>query len=501
MQVEVSDIVENKSFGVAAAKSALYVGAAQVTKMVCMALSIVALTRLLSPGDFGVVAMVAPISALINLFQDFGLSQATVQAKSHSPSDSTSLFWFTVMGSCIMAAVLVLLSPLVGLFYSDPRAAYLAAASSLTVIATSLGLQHFALLNREMRFGWISISDGVNALVTLAVTILAALMIRSYWALWIGTTAGQVSLSIMYWRGVKWRPSGKPNFSGVKAKLGFGANVAGANLLNFLIRNADNVLIARFRGAAELGLYDRSYKLMMLPLSSVAGPLSRVMVPILCRQVDDPKKFRRTFVLALHAFVLLTFPGILVSAIFSKQLIALLLGEKWLAAAPIYFWLSLSSLVQVVMNPTGWLFIASGRVKEQVVWATASAFITLAGFILGLRWGAVGISISLFITMFLRVPFLIWYSTIGTGVSQVDLYKVVCEPLLASPAVIIMAALLKGKIPTLYIIFASLLLSYGLSILFTCFTNQGRETSKGLVMYILRPAIDRINKVIKSQAS
>src|SRR5690606_11395460 len=105
----------------------------------------------------------------------------------------------------------------------------------------------------------------------------------------------------------------------------------------------------------------RSYRLMMFPLQNINTPLSRVMLPILSRLHDEDARFRRSYLTALRAILILSTPGIAVAGATSDRLVPLLLGEQWAQAAPIFLWLSLAALVQPLSNTTGWLFIARGR--------------------------------------------------------------------------------------------------------------------------------------------
>ncbi|RYF19502.1 MAG: lipopolysaccharide biosynthesis protein, partial [Oxalobacteraceae bacterium] len=245
----------------------------------------------------------------------------------------------------------------------------------------------------------------------------------NYWALFFGGLAGAAASSLMMWVSHGWRPQWRPGIKAARTMIGFGANVTGFNLVNFLARNADNVLIARFSGAAAVGLYDRSYKLMLFPLQNINAPMSRVMVPALSRLQDHPERYRRAYLLSLRALVLVSMPGVIAIAIASRPVVLLLLGQKWQSAVPIFFWLSLTAIVQIVANTTGWLFISSGRAREMMRWGLVSSLVSIASFIVGLPWGPVGVAKAYFASQVVCLPFLYWYSCKQSPIDYESLYR------------------------------------------------------------------------------
>lgn len=463
------------SLGKTSVAAALYVGVAQAFRIAMTLLSTVIVSRILLPGDYGVIAMAAPITGFIMMFQDLGINQAVIQARTITPQQSNSFFWVNMGVAFLTALLMVVLHPLVSIFYHDSRAGYIVAASAFTVVLTASALQHVALMNREMRFAAISIIDMASATCTLVVTIAAALWLRSYWALWLGAAMGAAVTAILMWSASRWRPSWRFSFRGIGAMLKFGSSLGGFNLLNFLSRNLDNVIIARARGSQEVGLYDNSYKLMMFPLQNISAPLGRVMLPVLVRLRDEPQRYRRAFLLALRALMVAAMPIIAISAAVSDQLIVFLLGEKWRAAGPIFFWLSLTGILAPVANATGWLFVTSGRGGAMFRWGIFSAIVTIGGFLVGIHWGAYGVALSLFVGTLFRIPFLYSYSTIGTSLAASDLYKVMVAPLISGAITATLAVSLSTRLPITGLLAIVIPSGYVLAVLAQGCSRDGRE--------------------------
>lgn len=371
------------SFGGIALRGAMQTGLSQGVQITCQLLSVIVLSRLLVPEDFGIIAMSAPVLALINVFKDFGLLQAIVQKKDLTYGQLNALFWINGAITLAVAMVLVAIAPVVAVFYGDPRVGPVLMAMALPVLATGLSAQQTALLNRQMNFTVLSVITALQALTSLGVAFTWALVAPSYWALFGGFFVGTLVSMGIAWSTCGWVPQRPARAAGVGGMLGFGANVTGFNLSAFVSRNLDNILIGRVWGSAELGLYDRAYKLLLFPLEQVANPLGRVMIPVLSQVRDEPERYSRAFFRVLNLMQFALLPGIAAAVAMADTAIPFLLGDRFAEAAPIFAALGFSGLMQVSMNPTGWLFISQGRSREFLQWGLVSAIVTAVAISIG----------------------------------------------------------------------------------------------------------------------
>ena len=406
-----------------AASGAVMVGLSQGLRVALSMASIVVVSRILSPRDYGIVAMAAPVLAFIAMFQNIGLDQAVAQSHQISEKQMSALFWINIAVCSAAALCLVSISPAVGWFYKTPEAGYFVAASALTVLIGSPALLHSALLNRELRFGAICAVDVVSSVTVFAVTIVSALVLRSYWALWVGGVVGGLASLTVLWTLQRWRPEARPAFRGAGEMLRFGRGIAGFNIINFFARNLDNILIARRWGGSALGLYDRAYKLMMFPLQNINGPIAGVMLPILGRLRTEPERYRHAYVMAVRGIQLLAIPGVAVAIATNDRLITFLLGSEWDGVSPIFFWLSIGALIQPSGNPTGWLFISSNRTHEYMMWGVFSSVTSVIAFLIGLPHGPVGVAACYVIADWARVPLQLWWAARKTPVRVIDLWS------------------------------------------------------------------------------
>ncbi len=409
--------------------------AAQAVRLAVQLGSVVVLSRLLQPSDFGLLAMVAPAYGAVVLVQDLGLSQATVQAPQITAGQLSNLFWTNVAVSIGLAGALAAAAPALARFYGEPRAAGLTEAFAAIVILSGLAAQPQALLNRQMRFRFIAAIDAGSYLAGFAAAVVTAYALRDYWALFAAPAVGGAVTVAASWAATGWRPGWPRCQQGAGTLLRFGGGVAGADMLDFLVRNLDKLLIGRVWGAVALGAYDRAYKLLLFPLEQVNGPLSRVMLPTLARLAGQPERYRHAYLRTLRQLLLISQPGIVFMIVAADTLVPAVLGEQWRASTPIFLWLGLAALQQPMTSSVGWLLVTQGRTRAMLGWGAFNAVTCAAAFIAGLPWGAVGVAAAYAITDIVpRLPLYWWLATRYGPVRLADLCRA-AWPFLVADAV------------------------------------------------------------------
>lgn len=389
----------------------LKTGISQAVRLLVQFASVIVLSRLLLPSQFGLLAMAGPIVGFALLFQDLGLTQAVVQKPQLTQAEVSALFYISLGMSLGIAALLVAFAPVVSWFYGERQVGLLTAAMGVNVVLSGAGALHYALLNRRMQFGILAIIDASSALGGLAASVGFALLYRSFWALYLGSIVAILIPTVAYWFTTGWYPSIPRRRSGVGAALNFGANITGFNVVNFFSRNMDNVLIGNVWGEQPLGLYDRAYKLMLMPLQQINNPLAKVMLPVLSQMTSEPSRYRNAFLRTLAQMLLITLPGIAFMVGTADLIIPILLGRQWVGASLIFQALGMASFLQVLNNPTGWLFISQHRTREYMYIGVFSSFTAIISFLVGLPYGPLGVAVAYAIGEYIRTPVLWWYVT------------------------------------------------------------------------------------------
>jgi PST family polysaccharide transporter len=354
--------------------------------------STVVLARLLSPEDFGVMSMVAAITAFASLFRDLGLSTAAVQKGELTRDLQSNLFWINVALGTGLTGLLAAASPLVAWFYGRPELAWVTVALSFNFVISSLGTQHGVLLTRRMQFGRKAAAGIGGSIVGLVVSILLARLGYRYWALvWGGLSSAVVSVLLLF-AVSPFRPGWPRRGTGVLGLVRFGANVTAFNIVNYFHRNLDNLLIGKVWGAEALGLYSRAYALLMFPIQAIRNPLNAVAFPALGRLQNDHKQYRIYYcrLTQLTAFLSMPLSALLFSG--AAPLIELLLGPKWLDVVPIFRLLAAVAFIQPVQTLWGVVLLSLGMAQRYFYLGVLNSVLTVLGFVAGLAWGPIGVA-------------------------------------------------------------------------------------------------------------
>jgi PST family polysaccharide transporter len=378
--------------------------------------------------------MVMPIMAFVMIFQDLGLSQAVVTSPSLTYGQLNSLFWINLTLSILIGAMFASLAPILAQFYKDQRVFYLTLALAGTAPISGLMTQHFALLGRQMRFTWLATLDVISLICGFLAAVAVAWFSPNYWALFVSFLVTMLVLLVGSWLSAGWGPGRPAPWYQVRPMLRFGGGVIGYNLSTYVARNLDKVLIGWRAGPLELGLYDRAYKLLLLPLQNLNSPIARVMVPVMSRLVDDPVRYQRVYIRMTQQIMLVALPGVVFMIATAPILIPTLLGKQWAGAVPIFAWLAIAGLHLPMSGTMAWLFLTQSRTSEYARWGLFNAVTCAAAFAIGLRWGAYGVAVAFALSdVLVRLPVLWWYVGRKGPVRTRDLYRL-AAPFVAASA-------------------------------------------------------------------
>lgn len=409
-------------------------------------LSTVVLARLLTPEDYGIIAMVMAITTFAGIFRDLGLSSATVQKKNLTHAQSSNLFWINVLTGGLLTLLVALSSPLVAWFYGKPELFWVTIALSSNFLISSLSAQHDARLVRAMQFGRKSVATIAGALATLLLAVILAMCGFSYWALVWGTLFGSAITTSLLIVLSPFKPRGLSRKSGVREMLKFGAHITAFDLINYFSRNLDTILLGRVWGAASLGLYNRAYGLMIMPITTIRGPINAVAFPALSRLQKDSEAFRQYFLKITQIIAWLSMPlaGFLFVA--ASPVIELVLGEQWLECAPIFSWLALLAFIQPTTGFIGSLMLSLGQGRRYLQCGMISATLAISAYCIGVLWGPMGMAIACVVSCYAGTYPLLWWGLRESPVSVGDYMKVCLDPVLTVLVSVLFAHLIKEEI-------------------------------------------------------
>jgi len=396
----------------------------QASQFVIGLLATMVMARLLTPRDYGLIGMVTVVTGFLTIFKDIGLSRATIQRNVLTHDEASSLFWINGAVGVGIALLTAAIAPVIARFYGEPRLTNITIALACGFLVSGFSVQHQALLRRRMRFGILAVNDVFSITLASVVGITMAFERMSYWAIVGNQLTFTISGAVLAWTVCRWRPSLPKRSTPVREMLAFGGNITGFTVLNYFSRNTDDLLIGRFWGSQQLGLYAKAYQLLLFPLNQINLPIGGVAVPTLSRLVDEPERYRAAFARTLDKIVLITMPLVVFLMVCSDWLIAVVLGSQWVGAAKIFMWLAIAGFVQPIGYTTGWLFTSQNRTGELLRWGVMSSVLAVGSIAAGVHWGAEGVAKSYGLTSALiTTPLNLWWVGRRGPVRTWDFYK------------------------------------------------------------------------------
>jgi O-antigen/teichoic acid export membrane protein len=404
---------------------------AQGARFVLQTATTMVLARLLSPNDFGLQGMVVVLTGFLALFGDAGLGTATVQRPELTHEQASTLFWINVAVGAILAIICVALAPLLAGFYKEPRLYWIAVVSGAMFIFNGLAVQHGALLQRGMRFVTLAKINVLSLAASSATGVIMALLGCRYWSLVGMVASSSIVGAAAVWFAVPWVPGPPRRSSGIGSMLHFGGLATCNSFVVFLAWNAEKLLLGRFWGADALGLYGRAFQLVTLPVNQLNGAVTGVAFPALSRIQHDAERLASSFLRGYSFLISLTIPVTIISALFAEEIVQIVLGTKWMDAAPIFRLLAPVALVFAVANPLSWLVISTGRAGRALSISTAVTPLVILGIILGLPHGPTGVALGYSTALTVVVVPIAAWSKQGTGITWADLRVATKPPLLS----------------------------------------------------------------------
>lgn len=394
----------------------------------------VIMTRLLDPRDFGLVAMVTVVTGVYGIFTNAGLSLATIQWAAISNDAISTLFWVNILVGAILTVLCSATAPVLVSFYGEPRLFWITQALAVGFLINAAGVQHSALLQRQLRYVTQTAIDAITQIAGIATGIGMALVGMGYWAL-IGATLVTATIGTAgLWIAVAWIPS-RPRWNGnVRSMLNFGVVSMLNSLTVYVAYNLEKVLLGRFWGADMLGIYSRAGQLVRFPTDYLNNAIGSVALSALSRLQDEPQRLRNYFLKSYALATSLTLPITIFCAVFADEIIRILFGEHWIAVAPVLRFLAPTVLIFGMINPFAWLLYAMGLQKRSLMTGVAILPLTTVAYLAGLSHGPAGVAAAFSIAMSLWVlPHIAW-CVHGTVISVRDVALSVGRPFLAGLA-------------------------------------------------------------------
>ncbi|MBO0681410.1 lipopolysaccharide biosynthesis protein [Mycolicibacterium sp. S2-37] len=332
----------------------------QVVRTLIQLAGLILLARLLTPVDFGLVAMVTSVIGITSVLSDFGLSMAIMRETDIPRTIRDGLFYINTLLAFTTAGCVWLSAPLIAAFYDEPRLEDVTRWLAAFVCISGLAPQFRAELARKHKFRALASVDPIAQGVALVAACVAAIRGAGYWAVVIQQGVAAVVLIMVLALLSRYVPRSRPNLRGVKEHVSLGATSLGIDVTNYAAVYAAPAAVGQALGAAAVGLYNRAFQLVAFPLVQLAGPLTRVVVPILAHVEDGPKLVAAAKRVQLAmAYALLPFLAFIIVG--GADLVDVLFGPDWRSSGRIAQILAAGGVFQIFGYVNYWLYTRRGR--------------------------------------------------------------------------------------------------------------------------------------------
>ena len=347
----------------------------------------VCLARLLTPGDYGMVAMLMVFSLLAGAIQESGFVNAIAIKKEVTDEDYNSVFWFSILMSFALYAVLFFLAPLIASYNKTPELVSLARYAFLGFVISSFGTAQIAFLFRNMKVKQRAVSTFIASVFSGVIGITMAACGFAYWGLVTQDLCFKLIINVMYWHYSSWRPSAKVSFKPVRAMFGFSSKILATNIITQLNGQFLQALLGHFYPRADVGLYSQANKWNTMGYSVVGGMVGSIAQPVLAKVGNERERQQRVFRKILRFTAFLSFPAMFGIALIAPEFIPLALGEKWQPCVPYLQIICVSGAFIPLSQLYSNLIISNGRSSLYLISTVALLVFQLSAMLLLYPYG------------------------------------------------------------------------------------------------------------------
>ncbi|MGE0443067.1 MAG: lipopolysaccharide biosynthesis protein [Gemmatimonadales bacterium] len=399
--------------------------------------------RILTPGDYGIVAMGSVFVGLVGLLNEFGIGSGIVRFQKLTPAVVSGVAGLSLIFGFLGGLVVVAGAWPVAQFYRTPELVPVLATQGLSLFVSSIRTVPLGLLRRDLQFRAAAANDFWAVASLSVLMIVFALLGFGYWSLVLGGLFSAVVSTVLAYRLRPVRPAW-PAVEGVREVVELGGHIVVQRLLWYGYNNADFLVAGRVFGKVATGAYSFGWNLVTGPVSKITALVPKVATPVFAAHQGDPEGLRRFFRLATEGLSLLSFPAAAGLALVSRDLVIGLLGDKWEAAIAPMQALAVLAAVRGVSPIFPPLLNMTGHQRAVTQNGVLSVIVMPLGFILGSRWGLAGIAWAWAVCFPLVTTNLLVRSLRAIEMSGAQ-YLAVLRPAVVSTAVMIALVLLAQR--------------------------------------------------------
>lgn len=338
----------------------------------------------ISQADFGVMAIATVIITFFGIFSDLGIAPAVIQYRDLEKRDLGNIFSFTVWSGAILAGLFFASSWLVAGYYGEPALLRICQWLSINLFFASANIVPNALLYKAKRFRFIAFRTLAVQTVCGTAAIVAALHGLGIYALLVAPIGSSILLFAVNFRQNPQQLRLTWGVESIRKIFSFSMYQFFFNLINYFSRNLDKLLIGKYMNMTLLGYYEKSYRLMMLPLQNITHVISPVMHPVFADLQNDLKRLSASYVKVVRILAFIGFPLSALLFFGAREIVLIVFGDRWEPSVPVFQILALSVGIQIVLSTSGSIFQAANSTRTMFISGVLSTVLNVAGIVLGI---------------------------------------------------------------------------------------------------------------------
>lgn len=440
-------------------------------KQVSQIIITVILARLLSPDDFGTLAMVTVFTNFAMIFSEMGVSSALIQKQDTHDRHYDSAFWLNIFAGIGLTLVFMAASPLIAWFYKKPELNPILLVVALNFLFSSFTIIQQTILTKEMDFKSLAVRDIVAVILAGVIGITLAYHGFGVWSLVYQLLSFTLINAILLWFLSPWRPRLQFAISDIKDIFHFSAHLTGFNILNYFSRNIDQLLIGKFLGTQALGYYSLAYKIMLYPLQNISWVISKVMFPAFSKIQDDLEKVRTSYLKMVKAISLVSFP--LMTGLFAvvPEFVHVVFGPKWEQLVILIRILCVCGMMQSIGTTIGNVLLSQGRADVQLKLQLLGTAIVTTSIFIGINWNIAGVAFCYTLQSVIWVHYTLYVTNRLINLKYSEFYLRLVNPYIIGISVMSVTLISKHHLtltgfPLLFALIAMGLVSYAFMLIF-----------------------------------
>jgi O-antigen/teichoic acid export membrane protein len=424
-----------------------------ITTTIVGVVQLAILTRLLTRTDFGLMAMILTVIGFAQVYSDMGFSSAIIYRQDATRDQLSTLYWANLIGSFGIFVVVVAISPLAAAFFRQPDLQTPMLVASLIFLITPFGQQFQMLLQRELLFRRLAAIDISAHLLGLAVAVVAGLADQGVYALiyaQLAVASARASQLAFYgWR--RWTPRLRLRWGDLGGFIGFGLYQMGERSIYYWAANIDYLLIGRFLGPEQLGLYTIAYQLVVMPVSRLAPVLTRVAFPVFAKRQHDDAALRRGFRELIELVSFATWPLLIGLAATAPIAVTVIFGAEWAPSVLLVQLMVPMGMLKCIGSPSGSLLLAKGRADLGFWLNVVNTAVTVVALYIAVQFGTAWVAGGHSLIQLALMPLELYIVWLVSRLHPGDYLRSLVRPLLTAGimgvCVAVAHAALRGLLP------------------------------------------------------